>query len=77
MLCNVLMVSYTSTVLIMLVLLPVVSIIRFYVMQVIVTVLNWDGNCMFAPWQERERRRQHMVLMKAVEARKKAEVSNC
>lgn len=36
-----------------------------------------DIICVSVFYQERERRRQHMILMKAVEARKKAEVSNC
>lgn len=36
-----------------------------------------DIICASVFYQERERRRQHMILMKAVEARKKAEVSNC
>lgn len=33
-------------------------------------------DCVSVLCQERERRRQHMMLMKAVEARKKAEVCN-
>uniref|UniRef100_A0A671YXZ5 Bromodomain adjacent to zinc finger domain 2B n=1 Tax=Sparus aurata TaxID=8175 RepID=A0A671YXZ5_SPAAU len=34
---------------------------------------EWNRNCVSVLCQERERRRQHMMLMKAVEARKKAE----